>query len=332
MPSSTLHSNRVPRLAALLLAVALGVLILAGLYSVCGNPEVRFLHHLWSVKSRWAQAMSTNATRVIFFGGSSCGTAVDPERMLAGHGVPAVNMGFGAALGPAVLSRAAMSLTRPGDTLVIALEPELLGASAEPMPLGAQFSVAVGHPDWFQSIPGTPPCRPAHAALHLRPGGWHVFTMIGKIVWGLPLYRYSPEEVHPGGWHEVRTRLPVTDGPPWPALSPDGRTLLRYLKRWADDQRVQIFYSLPVRFAEASSAPAARKASAQWLLTVIDHVPVLKDPALGVDTNRSDFADMHLHLNRAGAHDRTDQLARQLRSRSVWTAAELQAIVNQASP
>lgn len=38
------------------------------------------------------------------------------------------------------------------------------------------------------------------ALLALRPGGYHVFTLLGKLVQGRPLYRYNTAEVRPSGF------------------------------------------------------------------------------------------------------------------------------------
>jgi hypothetical protein len=329
MRSSTSHSkSHLPGLALGLLAVAILALVLSAWYSLRLNPEMRFFRHLCTVKLAWARAMDTNAVKAVFLGGSSCGTSIDPDRLQRQHNLPSVNFGLGASMGPLVLSRAGLSVTRPGDTLVVALEPELLAGAAEPTPFAAQVSLASGHPEWLEPLPDFPNHSLVRAAVALRPGGWHIFTLVGKVVMGRSLYRYATNEVHASGWHEVKSRMPVSPRGSLAEVSPDGHALLASLRQWAGSHSNSICYSLPVFYEQPAAAESRRKANARWLISVIEHMPVLKDPRLGVDTNQMHFADTALHPTRAGAHQRTDELAAQLKAQSFWTAAELERIAD----
>jgi len=74
---------------------------------------------------------------------------------------------------------------------VAALEPALLTQPLETTAFGIQFSFAVGHPEWVEApaLEGRRRSR-VSALLTLRPGSYHTFTLLGKLLGGKPLYRY----------------------------------------------------------------------------------------------------------------------------------------------
>jgi hypothetical protein len=325
MHSSTSHSR--PRLALKLALVALLAWAGSVAYSLRVNPEVRFFRAALDAKHAWASRIDAQRTnKTVFFGGSSCGTSIDPERLLARHGLPAVNYGFGAGMGATVLARCALSATRQGDTLVVALEPGLLSDTAEVPSLGAQFSAAAGHLEWVKSFPGQPEQPPARGVVNLRPGGRHTFTLLGKLIQGKPLYRYSVREIHPGGWHEVLARGPISPVTAPDEISPDGRALLRALRHWGETNRVRVLCSLPLNFCPDSMRDDQARARARWLITVTEFLPVLRDPDFGLNNRIEWFADMHLHPTREGAAHRTDSVAAQLKSGATWSREELQRL------
>jgi len=202
----------VPWFVAQLLAVALLTGMVTAFYTLRLNPEVAYLRGSDRIKRAWARKMTLeHGPKTILFGGSSCEFSIDPEQLLARHGLPAVNLGRNAGLGASVLIEATLSETQPKDTLVMAIEPTLLTGPAEIPMLGGQFSFALGHPEWvltprFGRLRKSWPA----ALLALRPGGYHVFTLLGKLVQGRPLYRYNTAEVRPTGFHQTPVRMPLT--------------------------------------------------------------------------------------------------------------------------
>src|ERR1051326_1865468 len=122
MRSSTLHS-KVPWTALGLLAAALAAWGSSDLYTLYLNPEIAFFKHAFTVKHQWAQKLDREYPhKVVVFGGSGCGVSVDGEWMLEKHRMPTVNMGLGAGMGAAVLTRVALKEVRDGDTLIASLE------------------------------------------------------------------------------------------------------------------------------------------------------------------------------------------------------------------
>ncbi len=128
---------------------------------------------------------------------------MDGERLLNRYGLPSLNMGLGAGMGAKVLTHYAQTAVRPGDTLIVGLEPDLLSGPLEIESLGAQFAFSIGEPsllrdpDWVNW---------PSVLLDLRPGGYHTFTLIAKVALHRPFYPYFASEVHASGWHEDGAR------------------------------------------------------------------------------------------------------------------------------
>ncbi len=332
MPLSTSPSSRGwPRQALALLALALITLAAAALYTVRWNPEVRFYHHAITVKRAWAALLATGANpapRYLLAGGSSAAFSVDGERIEVRHGLRLVNFGLHAGMeGPFLLAVAARE-ARAGDTLIVAMEPELLTSAFTAPDLAAQMGLALGEPRLISASDLTgEPVHWVDSFVSLRPGAYHAFTLLGKVALRKPLYRYSASEIHRSGWQEARDFRDFTlIQPGAPRMSSDGRTLLAALAVWARANRVQVLYSLPWACVAPAATEEFRHHSASFLREVAEFIPVLKDPTLGVHSVREHFADTGWHLTTEGAQARTDALAAQLKAGQFWTSAELEAL------
>jgi len=321
MPLSTSHSNRIPRFAFAALAVMLAAWSLAALYTLRLNPEISFFKHAYLSKREWSRKLARNdQPKFVIFGGSSCGTSVNAARMLTNHHLPVVNMGLGAAFGAEVLTQFALSELRPGDTLIVALEPELLAGAGGLQTLGIQCSFAVGHPEFAIRAGASWPS----ALLSLRPGAYHCFTLLGKILFRQPLLSYSKDEIQPGGWHAVAARrnLPEPDVPVV-SLSPHGRDLLRRIREYCVAHRIRVAYSLPWMYVPPQNEADAKAGFRTFLEQISAIIPVLNDAALGTHTIKDDFADTVFHLKSEAANLRTDEIARALRHWDVLTTQDL---------
>ncbi len=317
-------STPVRALALLLLAlVALGV---AAAYALWGNPELRFYRQAARVKLAWlAQLRHDYPHVVIVYGGSTCAFSIDVERMRQRYGLPVANLGLHAGMEPLFLTAFAVAATRPGDTLVVALEPGLMITPFNSPDLAAQMGFSLGHPELIHASNLTgEPIHWAEDLTSLRPGAYHFFTLLGKVLLRRPLYRYHPEDIHPGGWFQTQERRQLPEPDPSPAdLSPDSRALLVRLKQWGDTNRVRVMYSVPWIYCGQHGERGIRRLYLHFLQQVAPIMPVLKDPTLGADPRPEDFADSDGHLTPSAAERRTDSLARQLQQQSFWTRAEL---------
>ncbi|PYJ83692.1 MAG: hypothetical protein DME22_15135 [Verrucomicrobia bacterium] len=311
-----------------LLATAFGAWVLGALYTLYLDPEIAFLNYAARVKHQWAQKLDRQyAHKFAVFGGSSCGVAIDGEWMLEQYGLPTVNLGLAAGMGAGVLTRYAQQEVRLGDTLIVALEPHLLTDTTKPTAIGIQFCFATGRADLLKQAGSS---SRLSDLLALRPGAFHIFTLIGKILAGRPLYRYHTSDIRPSGrWKALLVQWPL-DGPParGPRLTLDARALLASLRSWSDQNHVRIAYALPWGFVPQEKFARFRKDNLDFLLQISEFLPVLKDPTLGAISSRDLYADTNLHLTPEGARLRTDELARELREWDVWAPGELKQLAN----
>jgi hypothetical protein len=106
-------------------------------------------------------------------------------------------------------------------------------------------------------------------------------------------------------------------------LSPEARRLFTALARWSQTSGVRLIYALSCCYAEPDHHAVMRRENARFLLEVNEFMPVLADPALGVDPVRTHFADTPWHLVAEAARQRTDFLAGQLKAQAFWTREAL---------
>jgi hypothetical protein len=327
MDSSTSHFDFRHRVhAALLLLTAVTAWGVCIFYTLRLNPEVKYYVQGAVIKNRWAEKMTReHGSKILIYGGSSCAFSIDGERLLNRFNLPTVNYGLGAGIGPTVLTESVLDEIRPGDTLIVAIEPGLLTDPLDPPALGVQFSFAMHHPEWVvHPIFNVPSLNLFQAVASLRPGGFHTFTLLGKIARGRPLMRYHESNYRPSGWEQTNVRIKI-DGPAGhgPRLSGDTRVLLHDLRAWCDQRNVRIAYSLPWSYTPAEKEPSFQKGNADFLLQVNEFIPVLKDTHLGADTDIEHFADTVWHLNGIGSALRTDELGEQIKNWNIWTVEEL---------
>ena len=312
-----------PWFALWLIALAFTSLAVARFYTVRLNPEVLFWRDSARVKQAWARQCPTeNGSRVIFVGGSSCFTSIDTSRLVQ-RNVRALNMGLGAGLGVRFLTQFALSEVKPGDTLVLAIEPDLLIAPMNHPALAVQLSQAMNAPELLRT-PDAPESFVVRSALAMRPGAYHAFTLLGKVLRGRPLYRYNMSQVSQSGWQRVDLHWDFKPEAPYRAeLSQDARKLLAWLREWSAVHHVRLVYSMPWCYVPEAGAAAFREHSRNFLLEIASYMPVLKDPILGAYCVRQHYGDTALHLDAVGAALRTDSVAEQLTNWSVWSPSEL---------
>lgn len=319
---------RSPRLLLRLLGTAFLTWVAAAIYTLYWNPEIAFHRGSLRVKqsglelrARYAIAVKT----LVFSGGSSGLFSVDVSRLSRQHGIGALNFAMGAGLGPGVLLQAAAAETRPGDTLVLAFEPFLLTEPIDATAMGIQFSLAAGRPEWIiNPLFAVPAVSWPSALLALRPGGYHCVTLLGKLVTRRPLYRYQLGEMDPDGLARTDVRVPLTGPPEYEeTLPPPATNLLASVAEWGRTNQLKLIYSLPWGYCPTNEVARVQRRNARLLGQITAHLPVLKDPALGVHTEAEDFSDSVWHLTRQGAIKRTDNLAELLKRGEFWTAEEL---------
>jgi hypothetical protein len=318
-------SALVPRRVVGMLVAGLAGYLACVWYTSKVNPQTKLGLESSRIKTTWSARMgATGKPKYVFFGGSSCGFSIDAASLWRKHGLPAVNLGLSADMGTTVLTKYAFDHVRAGDTLVMALEPRLLEEIGEPPMFGIQFSTLSHRLDWLDPVGGGPPFSRLEAFLNLRPGGYNLMTMLGKVAARRPLYRYTIQDFDEAGWTRTQVRRPLAGAmlPP-NALTHEVRRYLLALQEWCRDHHVRLVYSLPWGYVPTDQAPSFRKASAGFLLCILEFMPALKDPSLGARSNPGEFADTPIHLTEESARVRTELIAQQLASNAVWTADEL---------
>jgi hypothetical protein len=293
-------------------------------YMLYLDPSLRLWLGAARIKQAWAEKMGREQkSRVLVYGGSSCAFSINGERMLGEQGLPVVNMGLGAGFGARFLTRWALSEARSGDTLIVALEPGLLSGELTETTGAVQLSFALHQPGLLRTLDNSATISLPSQLLMLRPGGSHLVTLAAKVAGGKPLFRYRTEDINPSGWMQTAVRVPVDSPGPAGALSVQSRRLLTDLTAWCRQRNVRLAYSIPWGFTISDDRASVQHQNAAFLLQVAELMPVLKDPALGVCTNREYYADTGWHLTEQGSNLRSDSLGRQIKEWSTWKENEL---------
>ena len=328
MRSSTSPSDSCPgRLTWRVLALAVVGWLGCAVYMLHLDPSIRLWLGAARIKQAWAEKMGReHKSRVLVYGGSSCAFSINGERMLGEQGLPVVNMGLGAGFGARFLTRWALSEARPGDTLIVALEPDLLSGELTETTGAVQLSYALHQPGLLRNLDNSATFSLPSQLLMLRPGGSHLVTLVAKIAGGKALFRYRTEDISPSGWMQTAVRLPVDSPGPAEALSAQGQGLLKDLAGWCSQRNVRLAYSIPWEFINPDDRASFQNQNAAFLLHVAEVIPVLKDPTLGVCTNREFYADTGWHLTEQGSNLRSDSLGRQIKEWSTWTKDELRTL------
>ena len=289
--------------------VLLVAAIASGSFSWDAKRHGRVDNDYWGeavARSRRRAAMldATGGGKCVMFGGSTVRTSYLPSVLADEFGIPFVNMGVHAGLGADVLAETAFSAVSPGDTVVVAVEPELLsGAGPAPVPSsGVDFylhehGLSFRHRRFFTLSPlAFPGCLRNNSLYNAK---WILKRLLGKKP-----YRYTAaENLHEDGWMEVsERRLVPYNATPRPApplrLGPAGRDFLLRVRRECETLGCRAVYHLPPRLEGNPNGPAA---CAAFLLDVLPIMPVVRDPLLGCNPNPNEFADMIRHPTAVGA-------------------------------
>jgi hypothetical protein len=309
------------RFLALILACTAAAYALAFAIAVPGNPEVKFWRAVDQRRNQEIAAVrqaDPAPPLLLFTGGSSCAFSIDPEIIEASCGHPAFNLGLPVAAGAKFLLHQALAKARPGDTLVVCLEPDLLTFPGDFKPGTFSFGLATLNGDPSAAVGGTSFDRELtlRDCLNLsRPGPSHLATLIGKTAAGKGLYRYTRDDLRYRGRVETSVRepgLPRSGTKTADQLLPAARDLLTTFRQAADRKGVHLAYSMPWMLT-AESAAAANRAANRRILDAIDPIlPVLDDGWLGVSTDPAHFSDSGLHLTAEGSRLRSAGLSKAL--------------------
>lgn len=304
-------------LLSLAAAYALGFYI-----AVPANPEIQFWKSVVDLRTKEIASVRQNQAKqpIIFFtGGSSCAFSIDPKIIEETCGLPAFNLGLPVTAGDKYLVHQALQQTRPGDILVICLEPDLLTAT-QPITSPSKFSFAIASTggkiadaaggDTFASKLTLP------AYLNLsRPGPTHITTLAAKLITKRG-YRYTAEDIRYRGRIETQIqdlKMAPSTLAPNTKLSVRGRQLLELTKIAAQQKGVGLVYSMPWHYTSEEYIPQNRSNKRQILNDIDTIIPSIDDSYTGAVSVQEYFSDTGLHLSKAGSELRSQALATELK-------------------
>lgn len=302
--------NWVPGWTCVWIGLACGAMVLSVLYTLNLNPEIQFLKRAWQLKSEAIQNSSNDGGRILFCGGSSVLVGIDPEEVEAHCHYPVINLGMAAGMGPGVLTELALNVARTGDFMIVSIEPDLLTMDQGLSMLGSQVSWAVGHPEW---VPVNGLSQRIVTLTHLRPGAYHAFTLLGKMLMKRPLYRYQAHELQSGGWQKIETPQQSLGIPVFHFnLTAQGRSLLTRIVQECGKKQVKVSYRLNWHFVPKERLPHHQLGIQNFLSEIARIMPVIdgEGPEL---TDPSQFADTPWHPKPDLAHIQSRHIGEILR-------------------
>jgi hypothetical protein len=310
------------RFPAAILACVAAAYGLGFYLAIPANPEIGFWREVVKRReSEIAEARKTQPDRAIIFftGGSSTAFSIDPQIIENTCGMPSFNLGLPVAAGGEYLLHQALSACKPGDFLVVCLEPDLLTYSAKersPSTFSFAMAASAGHPSeagggvtFDQSIS-------IRDYLNLsRPGPRFLATLGVKMLAGKG-YRYTPADIRYRGRLETLMRYP-TLAPSGPAhatrLSCPGATFLQTFRRAAVNRNVRVFYSMPWQYTGENDLAENRRCKRELLKDIETIMPVLHDDFAGSISDAGYFSDTAMHLGATGSQVRSTTVAAALK-------------------
>ncbi len=264
--------------------------------------------------------------KVVFCGGSSCAHSVMGIRLLQQHGIPTVNMGLLAGYGASLLIQSGLGEIIQGDTLIIGVEPQVLAEPYEMLPCACKLGYTLGHPEWAY-MPWETPMAPYFGVALRCNTGWKSVMLLPDVLHfskAVPLDSLSKMDA--SGWvsSSYRPREYLSSSFYSSHLSEDNKKLLQWVHKQCQQRGARVAYCLAWSLREPGDAAVIRKTNLSLLKEIAAIMPVLRDPRMGVCTDRSQFSDTYYHLNAEAAVQRTDELARLIKAWGVWGPGELE--------
>lgn len=293
------------------MVTGLATLGLCGLYTCALNPEVQSLKFAYKVKTEFSRKLDESPEpKIIFVGGSSCAHQLDTTLLNRDFKLRSVNMGHLAGMGMYVNTAIGMAQARPGDSLVLALEPGTL-SDAGITQLGYQFLSATDSGSIRRQLEALNAKFSENDEINaLRPGLYNLVTLMAKLIMRQPLIRFDEQGLSPDGFEEeaARRHLDGMSAAPVP-LAPGAQDLLRRVTDWGRQNQVRVAYLMPWGLYQKDQEEQARQENRRLLTKIDTLIPVLRDDKLGVWDKPGDFSDTELHLTLDGAMYRTTYLA-----------------------
>ena len=302
----------------LLLLAVISAYLISAFLTVSVNPEITF----WAEAVRQREAAiekirteSPDQPIMFFTGGSSCAFSIDPAIIEKECGFPAINLGLPVSSGPRYILHQALRETKPGDILVVCLEPDLLTfPNQESSPSKTGFTLEARRGDLTSAAGGETFKRSVSISDYLtlsRPGAGYLITLAGRLTTGQG-YRYKPNDIKYHGLVQTDSRDAnlIPAGPSEStSLHPEGRRLLKEFQAAATAKGVTTAYSMPWYYIGTEALAKSRENKKMVLRSISEVMTVVEDGFSGAMDGEKNFADSGLHLTRRGMNLRTTALA-----------------------
>lgn len=302
----------------------IGVLVVAAVISAIAaaqtalraNPEVSFWAEILQQKREAIEP--SESPRTFIAGGSSAAFSIHPSVVSDLTGQPTYNLGGLAAMGRRMMIALAFENAQAGDTIVLQIEPELLGDAEDVIsPTGILLSRRLGAPDLatgglvFSENGGSLTAT----SRALRPGASQLATIAVKMALREPLYRYDVSD-YENGVLTTSISQPNTDIEPAQDLahlpSASGLDDLQAAAKCAEARGITIFYTLPWEAFTPEAVPAMRREHEALLQRISTVMPVLREPTRGAVSDNALFLDTGFHMTLEAGAKRSAALAQSL--------------------
>ncbi len=287
------------------------------------QSEVYFFGLLADAQERWSVEVEREAPqKIVVFGGSSCASQHLPSRCREA-GVPLVNAGLHAGLNFEDMADHAVKLTKPGDVLIVSAVPAVFARGPRFTELGLRFAL-MRNGLWTNNFGSE------NQTLERL---WSVSGVAsGQIGLIKRIFRKPRNKAY-----AVRDDASLDTGGSCtltgnssldPEPAEEQKAYLKRLAAWCRDRGVRAYYKVPWEYVGPVATPERRRNRLQFLLRMSEMMPVLKEPGLGLVTDRSLFTDSAQHMTLAAAGRVTDSLISVVRSGyPCWSREELQAML-----
>ena len=295
---------------------------LSGFYSLNIDPEVIFWTKTATSNIEYTNLLDTQSRKkIIFIGGSSCAFSINPEQLKTEFNLSAVNFCLHVSAGRNLTVDLALQHLHSGDTLVIAFETSefITNQPIKPTSLGNKIWWSLRQRDLVKkTFLEKVNLDSEYPWINIRPGLKHISIMMGKILLDRPLYRYSMEDVHSGGYittnYSEGRLIPEGKLPEPYHLAKNKAQFLKNLRDYCNKMDVSVAVSLPWLYTNQSVAEINQSLNQQLVTEISNILPVLEDWHLGVSTEENMFADTTSHLSKLGAKLRTSIIGHDLLS------------------
>ena len=316
--STSIFKSRWRRVFLLLVVLGLGVAT-SIFYQGRVSPEVSFWRKAVASKFQYLETLDPETPKVVFVGGSSCSFSINVELLHDEYQIQSLNCGLLAGAGRDLQLDLGLTTLNKGDVLVLAFETHDWGNNdvSFQTPMGSQLWFTAVEPYAKKSSLAKIGREPHYQWRDLRIGGMHATTMGLKAALGRSLYRYSPDDIQPGGYLTTSYR-DAAFGPhsrfSETTLSAQMKEFLLETRSELAERDIHLVVTFPWYFMTPEVASKQREEWRQLAEEMAVYVTVLKDPNWGVSTDEEDFADTAWHLSKEGALARTSVVGKELQS------------------